>query len=353
MGKLTVLKIPGLRVCTGLLASKRDSGGHVPASISDNGAILLGSNFTVDSHCDGRPVRVVTHAHSDHTKGLRSSVRRSLFVIATPITFRFLEVLGYKVPGEKRVELPYYKPINIDSERIMLVPARHIPGSAQVVVEAPDYRVGYTGDFKVPGTPPLRDLDVLVIDATYGSPRLQRRWKDWEALEALIAIIEDNIWEGPVWIYGYHGKLQEILLELRKRGVEYRIMADTRTIALARVAAEYENVNTGRIEVLTDPLLPGPGDIVLAHMRRRRSYTRLPGTHVTLTGWELRAVAVRTGPKSYNVSYSDHATFSEILDYIREANPGMVIVDGYRSSEAMLTAKYIERLLGVKATYMP
>ncbi len=325
---------------------------EAPASITSKGAILLGKQFTVDGYAE-RPIRIVTHAHNDHLRGLRSSIRRGLFVIATPITFEFLRVLGYILPEEKIIGLPYYRKLDIDNETVSLLPARHIAGSAQVVVEGSSYRVGYTGDFKVPGTPPLRDLDILVLDATYGSPRLQRRWSDFEALSALIALIEEHIWDNPVWVYGYHGKLQEVLLELRSRGVKYPVYADAKTIALARIASQYEKQPIDPVRVLEDPLSIEPGSLVLAHAMRRRVYKRYPGVHVFLTGWEMRGVIVRTGPNSFNVSFSDHATFREILEYVREASPKQVIVDASRGSDAWLTAKYISRYLGIPATAMP
>nr|MEB3816742.1 MBL fold metallo-hydrolase [Desulfurococcales archaeon] len=195
------------------------------ASVTRRGAILLGSLVEADGFA-GRLLRVVTHAHEDHTIGLSSSIRRALFVIATPTTYRFLEVLGKHVPDHKRLELPYSKPVEVEDESITLLRARHIAGSAQVMVEGRDYRVGYTGDFKMPGTSPMMDLDVLVLDATYGSPMSQRRWSEWDALAALLSLVERGLREGTVYIYGFNGKLQEVMVELRLRGIEEPFAAD-------------------------------------------------------------------------------------------------------------------------------
>jgi putative mRNA 3-end processing factor len=104
--------------------------------------------------------------------------------------------------------------------------------------------------------------------------------------------------------------------------------------------------------VLSDPPLDESA-IIFIHSSKRRYYSKLPGTHITLTGWEMRSTVVQTGPNHYNVSYSDHATFREIVQYLREARPKIVIVDGSRSSKASLTAKYIERMLGIPAISLP
>jgi len=319
------------------------------ASVTEKGAILLGRNVVADGPAP-RLVRVVTHAHSDHIAGLGFNVKRSLFILATPVTHRFLDILGVGVPPAKRLELPYNTPIDVDGETLTLYPARHIAGSAQVMVESGSASYGYTGDFKMPGTAPMEGLDVLVIDATYGSPQLERRWGEWDSISALIEIIERHRSQGPVWIYGYHGKLQEIIVELRRRGVEDDIFTDATTLALARVASEFYGEPLRGVHLMDG----GPEwGIVLLHTIKFKSYRRRPGVHVVLTGWELQAPARQVADRVYRVAFSDHASFGEIIEYVDSARPGFVVVDAYRSKTARLTAKYIERRLGIRAAAMP
>ncbi len=317
------------------------------AEVRGNGAILLGRGVVADSYAP-RPYRVVTHAHSDHMLGLRRSVRESLFILATPTTFKFLEVLGHNIPEGKRLELGYRRPVVLEDEVVELRPARHIAGSAQVLVECRESIVGYTSDFKMPGTEPLQGLDTLVIDATYGSPRLQRRWGEWDALAALIDIIERGIREGPVWVYGYNGKLQEVMVELRRRGVRYPFLADERTVKLALIASEFYGFPVEDLRVYTG--YEEEAAVIFLHASKTR---RRRGTHVILTGWEMRAPAARVSDNVYNVSYSDHATFKEVIEYVEEANPRRVVVDAYRGSDAWFTAKYITKRLGIEATALP
>ena len=312
---------------------------------------MLGENVEADGYF-GRLVRVVTHAHSDHMLGLPKSARRALFIVATPTTLEMLRVLGHRIPSSKEIPLKYGRGFMVEDEIIRLYPARHIAGSAQVLVERGDCRVGYTGDFKMPGTPPMRDLDVIVIDATYGNPRAQRRWSDWEALMALIGLIEESIVEGPVLLYGYNGKLQEVMVELRRNGVPYPFLATPRTLRLAEIAARFYGVDLGQVSVYNGGPVEEPA-IVFLHASSRRRYRRLPGTHILLTGWEMRGIVVRTGDNSYNVSYSDHATLKEIVEYLLEARPRLVVVDAYRGREAVITARYIERYVGLRALAMP
>lgn len=53
------------------------------ARITENGAVLLGENIVCDAH-SGRPVWVITHAHSDHLLHLEKSLCFCKKVISTP-----------------------------------------------------------------------------------------------------------------------------------------------------------------------------------------------------------------------------------------------------------------------------
>ncbi len=321
------------------------------AGINEKGGILLGKNIVADGPAD-RIVRVVTHIHSDHIIGLRYNIRRSLYIISTPTTHEMLNVLGYKIPHEKVLAIEYGRSVLIDDEKVTLLKARHIAGSAQVLVEGADYRVGYTGDFKLPGTPPLKNLDVLVIDATYGSPLNDRKWSEWEAINALARLIEAKIKEGPVWVYGYNGKLQEVMVELRLRGIKEAFVADSLTIKLMKIASKFYRVDIGKVFHFSEIDNNEPV-VVFARISMYRDLKKRPGTHVKLTGREFRNIVVKVSDRTYNVSFSDHATFREVIKYVMEAKPKCVIVDGYRGMDARLTAKYIERKLGIRAVAEP
>ncbi len=321
------------------------------ATVSRNGAVLLGRNVAADGYAR-RLVRVVTHAHYDHILGLRRSLRASLYIVATPTTHRFLEVLGYAVPEEKRIELRYGSSIEIDGERITLLRAQHIAGSSQVLVEGPNYRVGYTGDFKEGDTVPLRDLDVLVLDATYGDPQQQRSWSDWKALERLICLIDKSLNHGPVWIYGYHGKLQEVMVRLREAGVWAPFYAEPVSVKLARIAESFYGKRLGKIyEYAGGPL--DESAIVFIHASKRRSMIKLPGVHILLSGWEMREIVRRVSERYYIVSYSDHATLREIISYLHRAKPRRIVIDGYRAKKPRETATYLESKLGIPVTVAP
>ncbi|MCE4608461.1 MAG: MBL fold metallo-hydrolase [Caldisphaeraceae archaeon] len=321
------------------------------AKVEKNGAILLGDETVADSFYK-RLVRVVTHAHEDHIRGLKRSTKESMFIVATPVTHEFLKILGFMIPEQKIVRLDYNREIDIEKDKITLKASRHIAGSAQVIVESINGVSGYTGDFKMPGTEPLRDLDVLVLDATYGNLKYQRGWADWDALAALINIIEKYSGEKPIWIYGYNGKLQEIMIELRSRGIKNKYLADEKTIKMAKIASEFYNVPIGDVSLFNKKLVDA-GTIVFMHAFKKRDFIKVEGIHVNLTGWEMRGIAVRIKDNLFNVSFSDHATFKEIIEYVKESRPKRVIIDGSRSNSAWYTAKYLSRVMNIDTKVEP
>ena len=321
------------------------------AAVANNGAILLGNNFAVDSYYK-RLVRVVTHAHEDHTKYLSSSIRDSIYIVATPVTHEMLKLLGYSIPESKALKLDYYKGVEIAGERVTLLPSRHIAGSAQVLVEARDGTAGYTGDFKMPGTPPLKDLDVLVLDATYGSPHLDRKGTEFDAISALLRLIEEKGRDEPIWIYGYNGKLQEIMVELRIRGVKNRFLADPVTLKMAQIASGFYGMELGDVGIYTNDEV-GPGVVIFMHVSKSSYATRSRGVHVILTGLERRGVMVEERKNLYKLAFSDHASFREIVEYVNEAKPKEVIVDGTRGFAAEFAAKYLSKVLGLRARVEP
>ncbi len=324
--------------------------------VSETGAVVLGEGIAADGHLPGLIARVVTHAHNDHIVGLRESMREASLIIATPLTLEMLDVLGYRVPAQKRLGLEPRRPVRILDNRLVLLPANHIPGSVQVLVEWSDgFRAGYTGDFKQPGTPVMKDLDVLVIEATYGSPEYRRPWSS--EIEYLFAdLVRDLLVKGPVYIYGYHGKLQEAMRVLREHGIDAPFLAPERVYRMALVARKYgidvgEVICTCRREA--EEVKKSGWYVYFTHMMARRNGAPANASRVVLSGWEFSGPYRQAGPRTWIVSFSDHADFDQLVEYVREARPRLLVVDGFREGAAEALATYVRKNLGIPAVVTP
>jgi putative mRNA 3-end processing factor len=211
------------------------------AGVNERGAVLLGDSVACDGFDENRPLRVVTHAHADHLIGLRRSLRSGKKVLMTAATRDLIGVVNGSLPlDEGSVELlGYGEIIEYWGERIKLVKADHILGAAQVMVEdVKENRVAYTGDFKVDGTEPLLDCDVLVVEATYGNPSFKREFKV-DIRELLVSMVEKRLREGSVYVFGYYGKLQEVMQILHCADVSVPFVMPERVFRVSKVCQQH------------------------------------------------------------------------------------------------------------------
>ncbi len=294
------------------------------AYVHQGGAVALGKNVVADGYLPRRLVRVVTHAHNDHTVGLRKSLETSALIIATPETFAIVENINeIKIPKSKKLELKYGNKVKIKDEIVSLWRADHIPGAAQVLVESDGILVAYTGDFKKPGEgTEILEPHVLVLDATYACRSCVRKYKE-RIEEELVSLIERELRSmGRVTIKAYHGKIQEVMLLLREYGFDEPFALPDK-IYRATKALERLGYNFGEVVREED----AEGEFIFFTTKRCFKY----GTLVELNGWLLeRPIHV----KSVNhvvVGFSDHADLEEILYYLDVSRPGVVIVDCWRN----------------------
>ena len=322
------------------------------AEIADNGAVLLGSCLTCDAHYK-RPVRAVTHAHFDHTLGLSQSVAQCEYVIMTPQTKDIIEIVGGKrlINSPKINLLQYEIPFIYGAERITFYPAHHIIGSAQVLLEGAT-RIVYTGDFRLREAP--IESDILVIEATYGNPHQRRRFKD-EVKSALIDLIRKSLKSGAVYVFGYYGKLQEVLEVMHLANLGVPVVMPEKVFKLMKVSEKY-GMNFGEYYEATKSNFEPPF-IALYHMGAKRwvgrGATRGATSKIYLSGWEFEKPVRKETEREFTVSFSDHADFDELMEYVRLSHPKFVITDNKRVGDAETLASEIRKRFGIKAQPMP
>ncbi len=327
--------------------------GKVSIKINEHGGIVIDDYVAIDGH-DDVFLRVVTHIHSDHTRYLSKSLRNNQTIVAPPLTVEWLKVMGYGVNRDAFVPIDYGTPIRLDIGDLKLVHAQHIPGTAQVVLEHESgIRVVYPSDFKKPGDKtPVIDSDILILDAVYGHPNYVREFDDY--IEMVLAdLVRELLSKGPVYIYGYYGKIQEVMSLLRAEGVDAPFVMSHRQYVLAKVAekfgmkfGEYYHINSTEAEdVMRDGWF-----VYLGHSSRILNGV---GSHVLLSGWEFTSPYRRVGRNRWLVAFSDHADFRGLVEYVRESRPKKLIVNRARSAGVAEFSKYIKRKLGIDVVVMP
>jgi putative mRNA 3-end processing factor len=329
----------------------------VKAAVTPNGAVLLGNFVACDAFDESKPLRVVTHAHADHTTGLQHSLRTCEKILMSKATKDLIDAMRGPLflMGGFVETLEYGKTMQYEEERVTFFPADHILGAAQVLVEDGEgTRIAYTGDFRIDGTHAL-DSDVLVMEATYGSPSCKRSFGT-DVKDLLVSLVEKGLKFGTVYIFSYHGKLQEIMQILHENGVRAPFVVPERVFHVSRVC-ETHGMHLGRFMLSEEreakELLERNAPCIAFHHIGSKGKINRGVFRVYVSGWEFDSPCREIADKEYVVALSDHSDFDGLMEYVRRSKPKHVITDNYRVGHAEVLAREIHRRFGVSAIALP
>ena len=271
-----------------------------------------------------KPRALVTHGHADHARGGHAAV------LATPET---LAIMGTRYGPQNGTAVAYGESIRLGDVDVSFVPAGHVLGSAQIILEHKSERVVVSGDYKRRSDPtclPFEPVpcDIFVTEATFGLP-VFRHPDTGAEIDRLLASLHANP-DRCVLVGAYAlGKAQRLIAELRGRGHDAPIFLHG---ALQRLCDLYEELG-----VALGALVPATGlkpaemkgAIVMAppSALNDRWSRRLPDPITAMaSGW----MRVRQRARQKNVELplivSDHADWDELTTTIGEVAPSEVWV---------------------------
>ena len=161
------------------------------------------------------PRALVTHGHADHARGGHEAVW------ATPETLAIMHARYGEQTGHP---VGYGESVRLGDVAATFVPAGHVLGSAQILLEHRGERIVVSGDYKRrpdPTCAPFEPVacDVFVTEATFGLP-VFRHPETGDEIDKLIARLHANP-DRCVLVGAYAlGKAQRVIAELRARGHE-------------------------------------------------------------------------------------------------------------------------------------
>ena len=267
---------------------------------------------------------LVTHGHADHARAGHGAVW------ATAETLAIMDVRYGPQTGNP---VAYGEPIKFGEVSARFVPAGHVLGSAQIVLEHAGETVVISGDYKrrpdptCPGFEPV-PCDIFITEATFGLPVFRHPDTADE-----IAKIRDAHAANPdrcVLVGAYAlGKAQRVITELRAAGHSEPLYIHG---ALQRLCDLYQDhgVELGELRPATDtPKEEMRGAIILAppSALNDRWSRRLPDPITAMaSGW----MRVRQRARQRNVELplilSDHADWDELTGTLEELRPQEVWV---------------------------
>ncbi|SEL65325.1 putative mRNA 3-end processing factor [Sphingomonas palmae] len=271
-----------------------------------------------------QPRALVTHGHADHARGGHGAVW------ATPETLAIMDV---RYGQQCANPVQYGETIRMGEVEVGYVPAGHVLGSAQIVLDYRGERVVVSGDYKRRSDPtctPFEPVkcDVFVTEATFGLP-VFRHPDTGDEIDKLIAALHANPTR-CVLVGAYAlGKAQRVIAELRERGHEAPIYLHG---ALQRLCDLYveQGVRLGELRPVADTAKAEmAGHVVMCPpgALNDRWSRRLPDPITAMaSGW----MRVRQRARQKNVELplilSDHADWDELTTTLLEISPKEVWV---------------------------
>ena len=180
---------------------------------------------------------LITHGHGDHARPGHGRV------LATRETGAIMKVrLGSEAAGDIAAATPG-ESIRIKDVVVRFVPAGHILGSAQIVIEHAGSRVVISGDYKRAGDPTCAAFepvacDLFITEATFRLPVFCHEPPQQEVARLLASIGSNPDRAHLLGVYGL-GKCQRIIVLLRQAGFDAPIFLHG---ALVGLCALYERL---------------------------------------------------------------------------------------------------------------
>jgi DNA ligase-1 len=285
----------------------------------DHGAYLPMHDLWLDPW-DPKRFAFVSHAHSDHIAPHKE-------IILSERTARLMQA---RMPGS-RIEhvLPFGEPRRVRDVDLMLLPAGHIFGSAQLFLTHENESLLYTGDFKLrhgksAEATEWREANTLIMETTFGLPRYQFPPTE-KVIGEIVAFCRNAIDDGVVPILlGYSlGKAQEILCSLDGAGLTPMLHGSV--FQMTRIYEQFgqsfcEYVRYNKNDVGGKVLICPPRashSPMIDNIRRKRV--------AMISGWAVEPNAIYRYQVDAAFPLSDHADYNDLIRYVDLVKPKRVL----------------------------
>jgi len=259
-----------------------------------------------------QPVKnaVISHAHGDH------AVAGNTEIYCTDATYQFMLIRYGKNAGTQFHLAGFHQTFQVGKVKITLIPAGHMLGSAQVLMDYDGVKYLYTGDYKLQPDSTCEPYeyvkaDVLITESTFANPETAHP-DPVKEIEKL-ANIKMNILLGA---YGL-GKSQRLIRMINEIVPRKKILVHHRIMSLNQV---YEKAGflLGKYEIYSRKLMKNQDEYVyIVPPFTFDSYLNAVGVkRLFASGWQrLQVNDLDT------LMISDHADWNDILKVIAETQP--------------------------------
>ena len=280
--------------------------------INANGIYCRYGNFYLDPK---EPVdkALISHAHADH------AVSGNTNVYATAATIAFMQLRYGKGAGKAIGIAAYHTPLNVGGVQVTFIPAGHMPGSAQILMEYQGIRYLYTGDYKLQADDTCEPMefveaDVLITETTFANPDTAHP----DPVEEIKKLndIKINILLGAYSL----GKSQRLIRMINDYAPQKKILVHHRIMPINAI---YEKMGfeLGKHQIYGRKLMKTQEEwVYIVPPFTFDSYLRATGVkRLFASGWKNLQVNVND-----TLYISDHADWNDIITTINQTRPKQV-----------------------------
>jgi putative mRNA 3-end processing factor len=268
-----------------------------------------------------RPVAraVISHAHADHARPGHQAV------LATAGTLAIMRTRMGEGAGVAQQALGYGEVLKLGEVELHLIPAGHVLGSAQIVMQYQGSKAIVSGDYKRQLDPTcapfeVESCDVFVTEATFGLPVFQHPDVQDEIGKLLGSVAMFPERTHVVGCYAL-GKCQRLIAELRRAGYDRPIYLHGAHLpvcetyrALGVALGELLPATVAAKAVLKGAIVLAPPSAIADRWARR-----LEDPVVCMaSGWMRVRQRAKAGGIELPLIISDHADWNGLLATIRE-----------------------------------
>lgn len=277
-----------------------------------NGYYCAIADFYIDPKL---PVKnaLISHAHADH------AIAGSVNVYAHPATFDFMK-LRYKQRAAKTFyPIDFHQKITIKDVQITFIPAGHMLGSAQILMEYNGAKYLYSGDVKsqIDATCDAIEFinaDVLITETTFANPAIIHPDPVSE-IQKILAI------ERPILVGSYVlGKAQRITSMINEIDPSVVISIHHDMLAYHQIYERYGRLSK-QYQILAKKDLKLKKPYVFMVPPLTFNTYKLQGLmpSVFASGWQNLQ-----HNNTHSLLLSDHMDWLDLLNYIEKVNPSEV-----------------------------
>lgn len=257
---------------------------------------------------------IISHAHGDH------AVRGNDQVYCTAATAAVIQHRYRKNAGNNFLIHSWSEPFNINGVKITFIPAGHIIGSAQVLMEYEGIRYLYTGDYKLQKDTTCERIefvkaDVLITETTFADPEV----KHPDAVEEIKKL---NEFSHNVLLGAYSlGKAQRLISLITEHCPQRLTLVHHSILPLNKIYESF-GFKTGRYELYNRKLMKQPNHnyVYIVPPLTFNSYLRAKNVvRAFASGW--KKLQVNNG---LQLLISDHVDWDDILMMLKQVQPQQV-----------------------------